>query len=136
MFQIQFIFVETKVSYLTPEGKREKSNWYVNSVEWIWLDSLFKRGFKYYLCPFLWLAFLFNQFEFFSMHEIKMRLHIKISRSCKLSFDCICNIKIQLLKKLSPLMTRQKNRILKIPVESIDPHKGIQFMYCPWRCDD
>ena len=56
--------------------------------------------FNILLCPILWLAFLFNQFRFFSLHEIKMRLHIIISRLCKLSFDCICNIKIQLLKNL------------------------------------
>ena len=34
---------------------------------------------------------------FFSLHEIKMRLH---TRLYKLSFDCICNIEMQLLKKL------------------------------------
>ena len=38
--------------------------------------------------------------DFFSLHEIKMRLHIIISPLCKLSFDCICNIKIQSNEKV------------------------------------
>ena len=38
--------------------------------------------------------------DFFSLHEIKMHLHNIILRLCKLSFDCICNIEIQLLKNL------------------------------------
>ena len=40
---------------------------------------------------------------FFSLHEVKIRLHIIISRLCKLSSDCICYIEMQ----------RLKNRILK-----------------------
>ena len=52
-----------------------------------------------------------------------MRLHIIISRSCKLSFDCICNIEMQLLKKFFTFIDSSKKIVCwKTPVESIDPH--------------